>query len=114
MSRFWKRFLVSSLIFIMTIGGFIYFKYFIPSDIDLASIEVVDLSGNKIALQNNIGKPTVINFWATWCGPCLKEFPDFESVKQHYGDRVNFIMISSESSEKIENFPNQNPIHLPI
>lgn len=109
MNRFWKRFIVSSLIFIMAAGGFIYFKYYIPSDIDLNTIEVVDLSGNKIDLQANIGKPMVINFWATWCGPCLKEFPEFENVKQKYGDKVNFVMISSESIEKIANFSKAKP-----
>lgn len=40
------------------------------------------------------GKPTVINFWASWCGPCKSEMPDFQSVYEEKGDEVNFVMIN--------------------
>ncbi len=109
MSTFWKRFLIGSLIFVLASGGYIYFKFFIPADIALNTIEVQGLNGKQIALQDKIGKPMVVNFWATWCGPCLKEFPDFEKVKQQYGDKVNFVMISDEPLEKIKKFAKSKP-----
>jgi len=109
MNRFWKRFLVIGLFFILASGGYIYSKYFIPSDIALNTVEVQDLNGKKVSLTQYLGKPLVVNYWATWCAPCLKEFPDFEKVKQHYGDKVNFVMISSESKEKIMRFSNSKP-----
>jgi len=37
------------------------------------------------------GNPTVVNFFASWCGPCVLEMPDFEEVFQVYGDEVNFV-----------------------
>lgn len=42
------------------------------------------------------GKVTVINFWATYCGPCCKELPDFQKVYDEYGDSINIIAIHAE------------------
>ena len=41
-----------------------------------------------------IGKPMVVNFWASWCVPCIKEMPAFETVHQEVGDRVTFIGVN--------------------
>jgi len=109
MQRFWKPILIGSLILLLVSGGYIYFNYYIPSDIALNSVEVQDLNGKEISLTKYIGKPLVVNYWASWCVPCLREFPDFESVKQAYGDSVNFVMISSESIEKITRFSKSKP-----
>lgn len=39
-------------------------------------------------------KPTVVNFWATWCPYCLREMEAFQSMYERYGDRVNFVMLN--------------------
>jgi thiol-disulfide isomerase/thioredoxin len=45
----------------------------------------------------------VVNFWATWCGPCVREFPTFEKVARDYGDKkVKFIMISLDFPSQVE------------
>lgn len=38
---------------------------------------VYDKSGKEVSLSDFIGKPTIVNFWASWCGPCKMEMPDF-------------------------------------
>lgn len=55
---------------------------------------VYDVDGNEIELHDFIGKPIVLNFWASWCGPCQMEMPDFEEAYKTYGDQVNFLMVN--------------------
>ncbi|MBE6969684.1 MAG: TlpA family protein disulfide reductase [Ruminococcaceae bacterium] len=55
---------------------------------------VYDAEGNAVRLSDFKGKPVVLNFWASWCGPCKSEMPDFNEVWQEYGDDVQFMMIN--------------------
>ncbi len=55
---------------------------------------VVDGDGNHVSLSDFIGKPIVLNFWASWCGPCKSEMPDFEQAYQEYGEEIHFLMIN--------------------
>lgn len=59
-----------------------------PADVTLAPAwELKDLGGKSVSLGNYKGKVVVLNFWATWCTPCLKEIPDFVAVQQHNADK---------------------------
>lgn len=55
---------------------------------------MVDGEGNEVKLSDFLGKPVVLNFWASWCGPCKSEMPDFEDAFQEYGDEINFVMVN--------------------
>ena len=55
---------------------------------------VVDASGKEFKLSDFRGKPTVVNFWASWCGPCKSEMPDFDAVYQEMGDEIHFLMVN--------------------
>ena len=55
---------------------------------------VVDAQGNEIRLSDFLGKPVVVNFWASWCGPCKSEMPAFQQAWEQYGDRVQFLMVN--------------------
>lgn len=68
----------------------------------------LNVNGQKTKLTSFSGKPLVVNYWATWCAPCIKEFPYFNEVKQQLGEDVNFIMISDESLEKVNTFSSSN------
>jgi len=54
---------------------------------------VVNADGNMIKLSDMLGKPVVLNFWASWCPPCRSEMPDFDKVYQDLGDSVQFMMV---------------------
>jgi thiol-disulfide isomerase/thioredoxin len=55
---------------------------------------VMDASGKEVKLSDFRGKPTVVNFWASWCGPCKSEMPDFDAVYQEMGDEIHFLMVN--------------------
>ena len=49
--------------------------------------------GKEVHLSDYFDKPLVLNFWATWCGPCQMEMPYFDAAYKVYGDRINFVMV---------------------
>ena len=55
---------------------------------------VYDESNNAYKLSDFEGKPVVLNFWASWCGPCKSEMPDFETAYQKYGEEIQFLMVN--------------------
>ena len=59
---------------------------------------VLDYNGNQVKLSDYIGKPIVLNFWATWCGYCRVEMPDFERARQENPD-VLFLMVNATDGE---------------
>ena len=50
--------------------------------------------GKELSLSSLKGKPVVLNFWASTCGPCRGEMPEFQSAFQEYGDKVQFAMVN--------------------
>lgn len=65
---------------------------------------VYDLDGDPHSLSDFRGKPVILNFWATWCGYCKVEMPDFEEKYRQYGDDIHFIMlnVTDGSQETVE------------
>lgn len=68
-----------------------------------------DLAGGMQPLAQWRGKPMVVNFWATWCAPCVKEMPDLEQLSQEF-PQIAFIGIGIDSTEKMLEFLNKVPV----
>ena len=63
-------------------------------DMTAPGFTVYDADGNAVTLESLRGKPVIINFWATWCGYCVMEMPDFQEAYEEFGDRIHFMMIN--------------------
>ncbi len=61
---------------------------------------VTDGEGNRVSLSDFRGKPVVLNFWASWCPPCKREMPDFETVYRAYGEQVHFLMVNMTDGDR--------------
>lgn len=55
---------------------------------------VVDAEGAEVKLSDFEGKPVVLNFWASWCGPCKSEMPMFQQMYETYGEELTFVMVN--------------------
>ena len=65
------------------------------------TLEMVGADGLKKLRQNGTGKLLLINFWATWCAPCVSEFPDLEATYRMYrGRNVDFVTVSTNDPEE--------------
>jgi len=73
---------------------------------DFNSKKVTSLNFEELEekyLQKNNDSIYVINFWATWCKPCIKELPAFEKIAAHYSDKkVKLLLVSLDFPEKLE------------
>lgn len=66
-------------------------------------LETIDESGIKELLKNNTDKLRLINIWATWCGPCVSEFPEFVIINRMYNARdFELVTISADDPSKKE------------
>ena len=76
--------------------------------IGINTIRLVNLAGEEIDMDDFKNKTVFINFWATWCKPCLQEMPGIERAQQLLKDKdVVFLLASNESMEQIQNFKNK-------
>ncbi len=59
-------------------------------------VKIYDNKGNAVMLSEFEGKPVILNFWATWCGYCIQEMPDFEDAFREYGDDIQFMIVNTD------------------
>ena len=82
-----------------------------PSPSPAPGISFSDLSGNTLGLEDFRGQVVLVNYWATWCAPCLRELPSLERMEAAVNDpefRLLAISIDREGAEKVAPFLDEN------
>lgn len=73
------------------------------------------IDGSPLQLAGFQGKPLVINFWATWCPPCVKEMPDLDKFHQaHNAQGWHVIGLAIDGPTPVKAFLGRTPVHFPI
>jgi thiol-disulfide isomerase/thioredoxin len=81
------------------------------------SFNLTGLDGRKYSLNSIKGTPLVINFWASWCGPCKMEAPELVKLHQKYGDKIEIYAINvtkSDSISGVHRFADEFGIEFPV
>ncbi len=117
-----------SVMAVLLIGSLIYFNFIhknpeipVGSEVgdkcygmDIPLYDENGLTENTFNVANNNGKITIINFWGTWCGPCVAELPHFDQIASEYADSVTVLAVHSNRLSATatayinQNYPNSN------
>lgn len=128
----------SNLIFIIVIGLFIFpttrkyisvnlnklvvaFSPFEPSviaaeeQVQLEPFEykLESIEGSRLNTTVGKGKVTFINYWATWCPPCIAELPSIERLYADYGNKITFLLITNENPSTVKKFIERKNYNIP-
>ena len=73
------------------------------------------LAGEPFTLSDLDGTPVVLNFWATWCGPCRNELPALQDAAERYDGRIRFVGVDQgEEAEVVQSFVDEFGLTFPI
>jgi thiol-disulfide isomerase/thioredoxin len=89
---------------------------FLPSNALAQDIHKAGIHDFKNIVESNKGKVLIINFWATWCSPCVKEFPGLMNMRREFSeDELTIIGISMDYGMRpVENFVKLHKVNFPI
>jgi len=114
--------LYASIAVLAVVGGYFARDWLTLSDApeeDAAQVLLAatlnDLAGKPQALSQWQGRVVVVNFWATWCPPCLKEIPEFVRFQERYGSQgLQFVGLAIDSPSRVAAFVSQHGVNYPI
>ena len=127
------KLIVTLLVLVIVIGGGMLLYRSLGQNIDLGEaipaesvpqnlapdFTVTDADGNEVKLSDFRGKGVVLNFWASWCGPCKSEMPHFQAAYEKYGEELHFLMVNmaeafGDPRSDAEGFLNESGYTFPV
>jgi thiol-disulfide isomerase/thioredoxin len=84
--------------------------------VDAPELDLVDVEGRGVSTDSLRGKVVLLNFWATWCGPCREEIPLLVALQAHYGDQLAVVGLSIDDlpPEDVREFAREFQVNYPI
>ncbi|RDU35158.1 TlpA family protein disulfide reductase [Neobacillus piezotolerans] len=104
--------IIKLTILLLAIGMFGYFSYTMANKADIPrqgdpapKFELENLDGDMASLSDYEGKVVVLNYFATWCVPCVDEAPELEAFSREYGDKYKLLIIDrGETRDRVKKF----------
>lgn len=95
---------------------------FSPSAIDESKQQLLsnyqwklsNMDGKVTDFEDVKGKVILVNFWATWCPPCVAEMPSLQDLYDDYNDKVEFVFVAHDEKEKVLQFLNRKAYTFPV
>ena len=76
--------------------------------------QLVDANGNDFNFIDAKGKVVLVNFWATWCPPCVAEMPSLQLLYNDYNEKVVFMFVAQDKVEKVSAFIAKKEYTIPV
>ncbi|MEM5438476.1 TlpA disulfide reductase family protein [Paraburkholderia diazotrophica] len=128
-----KRILaIAAVAVVATVGGAVASHWFVGSN-DLAGVanaapadssnavnqlwsaNVTNADGKPQSLAGFKGRPVVVNFWASWCGPCVEEMPSLSQLHKEYAKKgIEFVGLGVDSDKNVKAFLQKVPVDYPV
>jgi len=100
-------------IFVIALAGCSSQKTGEQSSVAASQIKLTDLNGNEVDLTDFDGRTIFINFWATWCRPCIQEMPSIAALQKQLEEKnIEFFFASDEDADKILKFKESRKMNL--
>lgn len=103
------------IIMLLVVGAFTYFILNLEKGETIGlgekatDFQLEDIDGELRSLSDYEGQVVVINFFATWCGPCVDEAPELEAFEQEYGNNVKLLIVDlGETRDRVKKFIEKN------
>jgi thiol-disulfide isomerase/thioredoxin len=106
---------LGGILFAAIMGFFILVSASTTPAYQLQDFAFSNLEGRPISTESLEGKAVVINLWATWCGPCIREMPRIKNaIHALQSEKVVFLIASDESLDKIKKFEEKRSFGIPL
>ena len=115
-----RKLLIALVVVLALVALYVVNRRFSPASKQVAGgapeFSLTDIQGQKIALADYRGKVVLLDFWATWCPPCLEEIPHFIAMQQKYASQgLQVIGISMDDDAKpVQAFYEQHKMNYPV
>ena len=116
-----RRMLLAGVGVLAAAGGALWYRRRSPAVVDAGS-EPIDLwsqrfprpEGGELVLAELRGKPLLVNFWATWCPPCVKELPEIDRFARGHTRQLQVVGLAIDSLAPVQAFLQKLPLSFPI
>lgn len=103
------------------LGGWLYDNPPAPAGVDQVAIgepvpdwTLADVDGRAVRLADSAGRLRIVNYWASWCPPCIEEMPMLDAWAARQGDAVAVLGIAEDDEDAVRGFLDQHPVAYPI